>query len=144
MKYSNQVTINLPRDRVAELFDDPENLTKWQDGLLEFETIAGEPGAAGAKSRLVYDTNGRRIEMVETITERRMPDVFAGTYEAKNVKNWVTNRFVPDGPNRTVWTTDNEFKFSGLMALFALFMRRAFPKQTLKDMNRFKAFAEQA
>jgi len=33
MKYTSEVTINLPRDRVVELFDDPDNLPKWQKGF---------------------------------------------------------------------------------------------------------------
>jgi len=35
MKYS--VEIDLPRDRVIELFDDADNMVKWQSGLQSFE-----------------------------------------------------------------------------------------------------------
>lgn len=144
MKYTCDVTINLPRERVIELFDDPDNMSKWQPGLQSFEHVSGEPGQPGAKSRLVYDMNGRRIEMVETITSRNLPDEFSGTYDAKGVHNVVTNRFYAEGPDRTRWVTENEFSFSGLMIVFALVMRGSFRKQTLADMQRFKAFAEQA
>jgi hypothetical protein len=44
----------------------------------------------------------------------------------------------------TRWVMENEFRFTGWMVLMGIFMRGAFPKQTLKDMNRFKAFAEAA
>ncbi len=142
MKYEIEVTINLPRQRVIELFDSSENLTKWQPGLKSFEHLSGEPGRAGAKSRLVFVENGRRIEMIETITSRNFPDEFSGTYEAPGVMNWVVNRFYEDGPNSTRWVAEQEFKFSGLMAVMALFMRGAFPKQTRKFMELFKAFAE--
>jgi len=119
-------------------------MSKWQPGLQSFEHVSGEPGQPGAKSRLVYDMNGRRIEMVETITSRNLPDEFSGTYDAKGVHNVVTNRFYAEGPDRTRWVTENEFSFSGLMIVFALVMRGSFRKQTLADMQRFKAFAEQA
>jgi hypothetical protein len=33
MNYTCEVVIDLPRDRVIELFDNPQNLTKWQPGL---------------------------------------------------------------------------------------------------------------
>ena len=47
MKYSCELTIDLPRDEVIALFDDPDNLVKWQPGLQSFEHISGEAGAAG-------------------------------------------------------------------------------------------------
>ena len=142
MKYSCEITIDLARDKVIEIFDSTENLYKWQPTLESFEHLSGEPGQAGAKSRLVYDTNGRKMEMIETITGRNLPDDMSFTYEAKNVKNWVVNRFSEEAPGKTRWVMDNVFKCSGFMAVVAFVGRGAFPKQTLKDMNRFKDFAE--
>ena len=144
MRYTTEITVDLPRERVIELFDSTENLSKWQLGLRSFEPFEGVPGQPGAKSRLVYDEDGRRVEMVETIVWRDLPDEFSGTYEAKRVKNWVTNRFYADGPDRTRWVIENEFKFSGLMALMGPFMRGAITRRTREDMKRFKAFAENA
>jgi carbon monoxide dehydrogenase subunit G len=144
MRYTTEVTINLPRERVIELFDDVDNLKKWQPGLQSFEHISGEPGQPGAKSRLVYDMNGRKIEMIETITSRNLPDEFSGTYDAKGVHNVMVNRFYADSPDRTRWVTESEFQFGGFMRLLGLFMRGSFPKQTRKTMEDFKRFAESA
>jgi uncharacterized protein YndB with AHSA1/START domain len=142
MRYTCEVTIDLPRERVVELFDDPENLAKWQPGLQSVELIGGEEGQPGAQSRLVYDEKGRRVEMVETIDVRSLPDEFSATYEAKGVWNWSANRFFEEGSNVTRWVMENEFKFKGLMTLMGILMPGVFRKQTLGDMNRFKAFAE--
>ena len=70
MKYRCEVIINLPRERVVELFDNPDNMSQWQPGLQSFEHLSGEPGQPGTKSKLVYDMNGRRVEMVEIKTDR--------------------------------------------------------------------------
>jgi uncharacterized membrane protein len=142
MKYTEEVIIDLPRARVIEIFDDPENLPKWQTGLQSFELVSGEAGQPGAKSKLVYDMNGRRIEMIETIVRRDLPDEFTGTYEARGVKNWVANKFEELGATQTRWVTENEFQFSGLMILMGFFMRGSFPKQTREEMHKFKQFAE--
>lgn len=144
MKYSCELMINLPRERVIELFDSTENLYKWQPGLQSFELIDGEPGQPGARSRMMYEMNGRSVEMIETILSRNLPDEFSGTYAAKGIMNWVYNHFHEAGPDKTRWVLDTEFKFSGLMRLMGIFMRGAFPKQTQEDMERFKAFAESA
>ena len=37
MKFTNEVTINLPRARVVELFDNPDNMKQWQKGMESFE-----------------------------------------------------------------------------------------------------------
>ena len=143
MKYICEVLLDLPRDRVVELFDNTENLSKWQPGLQSFEHLHGDPGQPGAKSRMVFQEGRRRIEMVETITRRNLPDEFSGTYEAKGVKNWVVNRFV-DESGKTRWIAEQEFQFTGIMKFIAPFMRGAFPKQTQKYLEQFKAFAESA
>ena len=99
---------------------------------------------AGSKSQLVYDMNGRRVEMIETILKSDFPDEFSATYEAKGVMNWVYNRFYDEVPEKTRWELETEFKFSGMMRLMGVFMRSSFPKETLDGMNRFKEFAENA
>ncbi len=142
MKYTTEIIIDLPRQRVIELFDNPDNLAKWQPGLKSFEHFEGELGQSGAKSRLLYDEGGREIEMVETILTSNFPDEFSGTYEAKGVFNRISNYFYEEGKNQTRWVTENEFRLSGLMALMGIFMRGAFPKQTLEHMQNFKDFAE--
>ncbi|MBC8331822.1 MAG: SRPBCC family protein [Anaerolineae bacterium] len=142
MKYTCEISLDLPRQRVIELFDNPENLAKWQTGLKSFEYFEGLEGQPGAKSRLLYDEGGREIEMVETIIVRNLPDEFSATYEAKGVYNEISNFFHETGENQTRWVMNSEFKFSGLMRLMGIFMRGAFPKQTLKSMQSFKNFAE--
>ena len=59
--------INLPREKVIELFDNPDNMKHWQLGLVSFENISGTPGEVGTKSRLKYKMGKRDVEMVETI-----------------------------------------------------------------------------
>lgn len=141
MKYQLKIDINLPRKEVIRLFDDTENLYKWQPELLSFEPVDGPPGEVGSTSRLRYKMGAREVEMIETITLKEFPVRFEGTYEAKGVFNVVKNQFIEKG-NSTCWIVDQEFKFSGFMSLMALFMKKAFQKQSRLYLERFKAFAE--
>ena len=72
--YTVAIEIDLPRDRVIELFDNPDNLFKWQTGLQSFDHLSGEPGQPGAKSKFVYRSGKHTIELIETVTERKLPD----------------------------------------------------------------------
>ena len=140
-KYRTEVTINVPRERVLELFDSRENMYKWQEGLQSHEHLEGEPGQPGAKMKLVYDNNGRKIEMVETITTRNLTDVLSAVYESTNVWNLNESLFYEER-DQTRWVNDTEFRCKGFMRFMTIFMPGMFKRQTLKSMNDFKAFAE--
>ncbi len=145
MKYSNQIEINLPLERVIELFDNGENLAKWQPGLLSFEHLSGEPGQPGSKSKLRYKMGKRELEMIETITLNELPHRMNGTYEANGTLNIMSNRFEAVDNNTTRWVSDNEFQFSNFpMKIMGWLMPGSFKKQSYKYMEHFKAFAESA
>ena len=142
--YTLEIEIAVPRARFIELFDNPDNLPKWQRGLQSFEHLSGEPGQPGARSRLVYVHRGCRMELIETILERNLPDEFNGRYEWKGGSNTLRNRFIELGPDRTKWESACAYEFSSLpMKVMALLMPGAFRKQNLAVMQHFKAFCEE-
>jgi carbon monoxide dehydrogenase subunit G len=142
MKYTSEIEINKPIDKVIELFDNPENLKKWMNGLQSFEPVSGTPGQPGSKSKLKFKMGNREIEMIETITTRNLPEEFSGTYEAKGVFNIVKNQFIRVTDNKTKYVTENEFQFKGFMKIIGLLMPGAFKKQSLKYLTDFKNFVE--
>ena len=144
MKYSCEVIIGLPRDRVVGLFDNPDNMAKWMPGLKSHEHLTGDRGQPGFTSRLVFDQGGKQIEMTETVVSRNLPEEFSGTYETEGVKNNMVNRFFEEEPQKTRWVTETEFTFSGSMKLMAPMMKGSFKKQTEEFMDSFKRFAESA
>ncbi|MEJ2596257.1 MAG: SRPBCC family protein [bacterium] len=141
MKFTLEIEINLPRDKVIELFDNPDNLVEWQNGFVSYEPLEGKPGEEGSTARLRYKMGNRDIEMTETITRKTLPEEFNGTYEAKGVFNIIRNRFIDQGTT-TRWISENEFYFTGIMRFLAFFLPGAFRKQSLKYMRNFKTFAE--
>jgi hypothetical protein len=142
MKYTMDIEIEKSVDEVIALFDNPENMNKWMEGLQSFEPLSGTPGQPGAKSRLKFKMGKREVEMIETITVRNLPDEFTGTYEAKGVFNIVKNKFVKVTDTKTKYITEQEFHFKGFMKLIAFLMPGAFKKQSLKYLKDFKEFAE--
>ena len=142
MKYTTEVTIKLRRQKVIDLFDDEKNLYKWQEGLKSVEHLSGTPGQPGAKTKLVFDMNGRIVEMTETILSNNLPDTMALTFDAKGVHNIIENRFTEVDAGTTKWAMDSDFQFSGFMKIMGWLMSGMFKKQTKKTMDRFKEFAE--
>ena len=142
MKYTNSIIINLPMDRVIELFDSFDNMKKWQPELQTIEHLSGTPGEEGAKTRLVYQHGKRMTEMIETVNVRNLPDEFSGTYETKGVVNHMFNSFRSTDDGNTEWISESEFIFSGVMKYIAWMMKGSFKKMSFKFMKNFKEFAE--
>ncbi len=142
MEYTSEININLGVDKVIELFDNPDNMEKWQCELISFDHLSGELGKEGSKSKLKYKMGKREVEMIETITKNNLPDQFNCTYETKGAYNEISNKFMPINENSTKWVSHNIFELSGFMKFIGFIMPGSFKKQSLKYMTQFKEFAE--
>lgn len=142
MKYTVEIEIDKPIDKVIELFDNTDTMSQWMEGLQSVEHLSGTPGQPGAKLKLRFKMGSREFEMIETVTVRNLPDEFTGTYEANGVLNTVKNSFIKLSDTKTKYVTENEFQLKGFMKVMAFLMPGAFKKQSLKFMGDFKKFVE--
>lgn len=142
MNFKYEVVINRSRADVWRLFDNPDNMKKWQPTLKKFEPQSGTPGQVGAISQLTYEENGREMVLIETITGRNEPHEFSGTYANPMAANAIKNKFIALDAKRTNWVMDCEFKFHGFWKLLGPLMKGAIKKRTAQDLQRFKEMAE--
>jgi uncharacterized membrane protein len=142
MKYTTEIEINQPVDKVISLFDNQDNMMKWMKGLQSFENLSETPGEVGAKMKMVFKMGKHDIEMIETIKSKNLPSDMSMEYDAKGVWNAVRNSFVPISENKTLYKAEHEFKFQGFMKIMAFVMPGAFKKQSRKYLEDFKIFAE--
>jgi len=140
MKFSCKVDIDLPRERVVELFDNPDNMQHWQDDFISFEQLAGDSGSVGATAKVTY----KRVVLTETIIENNLPESFHGSYEGSWGKNLMKNYFDVLDSGTTRWRSEVDYlEMNGLvMKLMKTLMPNMFRKQTQKWMDQFKVFAE--
>ena len=153
MKYTVSMEIALPRERVVQLLADPAHMPKWLRGLVLHEPLSGVHGQVGTKSRVVMQIGQQKIEGTETITRREPVDLHGIASESvvhfereivgKGMWSAARERLTETGPETTLWVSENEYRFSGLLVrLVGLLMPGAFRKQSLQHMQDFKAFAE--
>ncbi|MEP0132620.1 MAG: SRPBCC family protein [Eudoraea sp.] len=143
MKYTTEIIIDLSLDEVHKKLDNPENMKHWQEGLLGYKQLSGEPTKEGAKMELYYKIGKREVTMVETILKNNFPYEFHATYDAKGVHNIQKNTFEVINDHTTKWISESEFEFSGfMMKIMGFIMPGAFKKQSIKYLGDFKAFAE--
>ncbi|MBK1789182.1 SRPBCC family protein [Prauserella cavernicola] len=154
MKYTNSIEIALPREKVAQLLADPAHLPMWLRGMVLHEPVNGKHGQVGTKSRVVLQSGKRKIECTETITRRDPADLHGIPKEivvhfdretvGAGMSSVVRDRLTEASPETTLWESESEFQFSGLlMRLMGRLMPSAFHKQSQQHMQDFKAFAEQ-
>ena len=143
MKYSTEITLDLPREDVIKKLDNPDNMKHWQRGLVSVEHLEGIPGKIGAKMKLKYVLGKRKMELIETITKSDFPNEFHANYDTKGVRNIQENYFEELSDGKTKWRTDVEFQFSSfMMKMMGFLMPSAFKKQSMAYLQDFKAFAE--
>jgi hypothetical protein len=53
MKSVFEIEINVPQEKLAEMFADPEKYRKWMGDLEGYEIISGKPETVGSKYRLI-------------------------------------------------------------------------------------------
>jgi len=143
MKFKLQLPINKSRAEVWKIFDDPNNMNKWQPSLINIERVSGTTGQPGAVARLTYRSSVREFSLLEKVTFRAEPERLDGVYENDFAENVIKNTFLEQGKDTTLWKVEVEFKFKTLfMKVLGPLRKKNFVIRTQRDMERFKELAE--
>ena len=144
MKFKLSVEINLPKEKVAAYFADPQYLGAYQDGFQRKELQSGIDGQEGAISKMYYLQGRRKLELTETIVKNQLPDVFEGYYHHEHMDNTMKCTFTTIGDDKTRY--DSEIDYIAVRGFIPKLMFKFFPsmfkKQAEKWMLQFKSFVE--
>ena len=140
MKFNCTVDINRKIQDVNEAFQDPEVMKVCQKGLIEIIHLSGEKGKKGATAKIVYE----KLELIETIIENDLPNLFFAKYDHKHTSNTMKVSFKEISPTRTEYYTEIEYlEFKGfIIKVMAKIAPSFFKKQVMKWMKRFKLHLE--
>ena len=142
MKLNFEQTIDASLETVWAAFNDSSNKHRWQQNFESYKYMSGIPGQPGARSELIYNENGKKMVINETITELREPVFLSAIYNSKYASTIIVNHFESVNENTTRWTSWCNFAFKGLMKIMALFIAGSIRKRTEDDMHRFKLLVE--
>jgi hypothetical protein len=139
------IEINLPANRVFELFMNKTNFKEWKKDFISYEFISGTPGEVGAVTKLVY----KRVTMFETITNKNFPNEIIAEYEHKRGEKTImfhkaSNHFASLSDNKTLLEVDMEItKIIGLLPkIIMTLMAGAGKRYAQTQLNQLKSFAE--
>lgn len=142
MRYTSEALILLPRSKVIELFDDSDSMYHWHEGLDKLNLLNGIQRQERARSKLIYKLWNYKLEVIETIESRNLPDELICTYESKNIWRRVKNRFIEIDKNRTMLVLITEFRCTGVIKILSFLAPKLFKKALHKDIQEFRQFAE--
>ncbi len=144
MKFSCQIIINQPLERIVELWQNPDNNKYWQDGFERIEHLSGTPGEINAKSMLYFKNGQREMVLQETILKNDLPNEFIGLYEHSHMINTMSSRFSSVNDQSTLYEAEIEYtKFIGIIPkLMSILLPWVFKRQVQKWLKQFKEFAE--
>ena len=142
MKLKFEIEIEADINDVWSAFNNPANMRRWMQNFHSFTQTSGEPGQPGAVAELVFDENGKKVVLKETVTERREPDLLAARYESPHGSTIIVNHFESPDDNRTRWSSWCNFTFTGFMKYISFLIARVIRKRTEGDMQRFKLMLE--
>jgi hypothetical protein len=139
------VEINIPINKVVELFMDKRTFKDWKKDFISYEHISGTPGEVGAVTKLVY----KRVTMLETIISKNLPAEIVELYEHKQGDKTVmvhqsTYHFTSIAANKTHMEVIMEtLKIEGfMMKLIMTIFAGAGRKYAQEQLDKFKVFAE--
>jgi hypothetical protein len=141
MKSVVELEINASQERVAELFANPENNTRWMDDLERYEPISGEPGMPGSTYRLVPKKGN--MTFVATVITRNLPAELQLRLDASNVTVSVKGTLMPLSAEKTRLLSEEVFRFKGFFnKIFGFLAQSSIKKVHRHHMESFKRFAE--
>jgi hypothetical protein len=142
MKLKFEQIIDADLQTVWAAFDNPHNMARWQQNLASWMHKSGTRDQPGAVAELIYKEGKREVVLIETVTEKRQPDLFAGTYESAYGTTLIVNHFSAIDKETTRWSCWCNFSFRGIMKFLSLFLAGSIRKRTAGDMERFKLLVE--
>jgi Polyketide cyclase / dehydrase and lipid transport. len=143
MKSIVAIEVERPRRQVAMLLANPSNMTKWMDDLAGYDLIDGDPGAAGARFRMVPKPGTQQTGFVSTVTATHLPERHCLRLQSPTVDVLVDTTFEALAKNRTRVVSKEKFIFHGLFRrLFGRFARDDIHQHHREHIESFKQFAE--
>ncbi|GLY48846.1 SRPBCC family protein [Lentzea sp. NBRC 102530] len=137
MRFTKEIVLDRPIERVRVLTSDPAHLHAWQPDLVSITQHSQTPGAAGATATLRY----RHGRLEETVLAANA-DERSFRYESRARTHTVSYRYSRLGDDRTLLTYSDEMRLSGVSRLFAGRITRAARERAEQGLDRFKAFID--
>ncbi len=138
MKITGKVKINCNRAYVINKFLDASFVSEYDSSISKYENTAGAVGQKGNIIKYTRNFGGRILIEEQEVLESDIPNKIVFKITVPGTKVTQVNIFEAEG-GETIWSQESNYKFPILMHWFVtLFQKKAFEKDYLNKMNKFK------
>ncbi|WP_330270610.1 SRPBCC family protein [Lentzea sp. NBC_00516] len=137
MRFTKEIVLDQPIERVRVLTSDPAHVHHWQPDLVSITQHGENPGAAGSTATLTY----RKFSLEETVLAATA-DERTSRYETRGMVHTITNRYSAIDAHTTRLVCDSEIELSGLLKLGRKLLEKSLREQSERNLDNFKAFID--
>jgi hypothetical protein len=143
IQYTTTITINAPLSKSWSAFLNPDTSTLWIRNLDTIVHVSGNPGEIGSVSKLLFSDNERKVEMLETITERENFKVLAFRSELESLMTIQQRVVFAGNDSQTTIDSENEVVAKGFFMRLALWGAKTSMKEQMDtSFEKFKLLLE--
>lgn len=142
VKYSAEVEINKPIEKVFKDFQDIELMKKWLPEIKSIDPIEVKDGVVGSIYKMVVTNQGQEIEMIEKITDYIPNKKMTFQFDSDQMIKIDDYNFIANGNKTKVIQNCSVNSKSYLMGCLLPFFKGSLKDLSLSYMNRFKTEVE--
>jgi uncharacterized protein YndB with AHSA1/START domain len=135
------ITISAPPAKVFPFLTETDKLKKWLDGVTEITPLNGEEFRVGAKSRVIVEKDGNRLELEDEVVrleENRLLELQMGCSMFD-----MTNRYeITQDGDKTQLRQTVITNYKGFVRIFVPFIGKAVDRKLAEDLERLRKVVE--
>jgi uncharacterized protein YndB with AHSA1/START domain len=129
-------------ETVWEIVDDPESQPEWQDELVEYVQVSGDPRVVGGEARMIYIVDGSERVVHATLLERVEHERVRWHLEGLPVKIDVEQLLIDNGASETEVVTTIDAQIGLLQKPLTPVIKPLLDRAAGRLSDSLKAYAE--
>ncbi len=142
VKYTAEVEIDKPIEKVFEDFQDIELMKKWLPEVKSIEPIEVKEGVIGSTYKMTATNQGQNIVMIEKITDYILNKKMTFQFDSDQMIKIDDYNFIKEGSKTKMVQNCTVNSKSYLMGCLLPFFKGSLKDLSLSYMNRFKTEVE--
>ncbi|CAM1333626.1 SRPBCC family protein [Tenacibaculum aestuariivivum] len=142
VKYSTEITINKPVNKVFENFTNPELIKQWLPNIKSIEVIEQKPAVVGSSYRMTVISNGQEVKMIQKITDFVLNQKITFQFTSSEMIKTDAYNFTTNNTKTTVTQNSSVNSKSYITACLYPYFKGTFKAVNMHCLTQLKELSE--